>query len=180
MSIPMNDKIADNRPTPRELLERYRYQGKITPQFRKQACEIVRHGTPIRNALKALGAADSTVRTWESWANEEEEGGKHREFWRELQCAWDEWVSFVAMQGEKHVQKDGRTWRDTAAALMPEYEKRDRLDVNVEIDASPTFKAIAEAQQKLIAGQWKVTEDTLSNNQSVVPKLPPADGTPTE
>jgi thiamine pyrophosphate-dependent acetolactate synthase large subunit-like protein len=39
---------------------------------------------------------------------------------------------------------------EVAARIMPdEYGKRDQVDVNVQIDAGPVLKAIAEAQQRL-------------------------------
>jgi thiamine pyrophosphate-dependent acetolactate synthase large subunit-like protein len=54
---------------------------------------------------------------------------------------------------------------EVASRIMPdEYGKRDSVDVNVQIDAGPVLKAIAEAQQRLALqgiteAEWRETNE---------------------
>jgi hypothetical protein len=129
---------------------KYRYPGKVTPRFIREACELVRNGRPPKVALGALGVKQSAIWNWQHWAETGEKGPKYAQLWSEMAKAWDEWRSFVAGTLPKAVTSDSRMAVEVAARIMPdEYGKRDSVDVNVQIDAGPVLKAIAEAQQRL-------------------------------
>ena len=156
-----NMQETQEKLSPRELLERYRYTGKLTPKLRVAVCEAVRNGTPARTALKAFGLYPSTITAWQQYAESGEKGTKYVEFARELETAWNEWVQHVALLGGKHVEKDGRVWYQTIAALLPEYSKKDTLDVNVEVSADAIFRMMAEAQQKVLTGSYRFLPESL-------------------
>jgi hypothetical protein len=139
------------------------FSGKLTPRLRASICEAVRHGTPARNAMRAYGLAHSTITAWEKWAETGEKGQKYVQFARELEQAWNEWVSFVASQGPKHVVKDSRVWRETAAALMPEYAKRDVVEID--IDLGPKLAEIAARVSQIRDADWLALEEPC-NTQS--------------
>ena len=152
-----NPPTKSEKLSPRELLERYRFTGKLTPSLRSAVCEAVRHGTPARTALKAFGLDDQTIRNWEKWAESKEKGSKYGEFSSELGRAWNEWVHYVASLGEKHIEKDARVWSTTIQALLPdEYGRKDELQVSVQVDPGPVLRAVMEAQQKLLNAEYKL------------------------
>ena len=56
--------------------------------------------------------------------------------------------------------KDGRVCVDILGRRDNEHwGRRDTVDVNVQIDAGPTLKLLAEAQQKMLSGEYRVLED---------------------
>jgi len=150
-----NPPTKSEKLSPRELLERYRFTGKLTPSLRSAVCEAVRHGTPARTALKAFGLDDQTIRNWEKWAESKEKGSKYGEFSSELGRAWNEWVHYVASLGEKHIEKDARVWSTTIQALLPdEYGKKDETTVTFEL--GPVLAEIArQVSSGALDAQWK-------------------------
>ncbi len=160
----MEETPTTEKLSPRELLERYRYTGKLTTGLREAVCEAVRNGAPARVALRAFGLDDQTVRNWEKWAETGEKGTKYTEFARELGVAWNQWCAHVANLGPKQIERDARVWQGVAGALMPEYAKHDELAINVQIEAGPILAQIAAAKQKLMEGEYKLLEDTSESS----------------
>ena len=139
-----------------------RFTGKLTPRLREEACNAVRHGTPATVALKKLGLTPKTVWNWQQWAESGEKGPKYEQLFVALHQAWAEWQSHVAGQLPAAIQKDARMAVEVASRIMPdEYGRRDQVDVNVQIDAGPTLKLLAEAQQKMLSGEYRILEDEV-------------------
>ena len=129
---------------------KYRYPGKLTSRFKAEACALVRRGTPPKVALGALGVTKATIYNWEAWAESGEKGPKYADLFSGLAHSWSEWQAHVAGELPKAIAKDARMAVEVASRIMPdEYGKRDQVDVNVQLDAGPVLKAIAEAQQRL-------------------------------
>jgi len=151
--------ITPEKLTPAEILERHRYKGKLTPMFREKALDMVHQGAPPRTALRALGCADSTIRAWQSLAQTGEKDGKYALFWRDMADAEQETLSRVAANATKATDRDGKAALDYLGRRDPEnWGKKDTLDVNVSMDLGPTFRAVAEAQQKLVSGEYRLEE----------------------
>ena len=128
----------------------YTYTGKLTPRFRDEAAALVRCGTPPDTAIVSLGVTKATLLAWKRWADTGEHGTKYAELFSILAQSWEQWKAHVAGELPKAIAKDARMAVEVAARIMPdEYGKRDSVDVNVQIDAGPVLKAIAEAQQRL-------------------------------
>ena len=138
--------------TPAELLERHRYKGKLTPMFRERAIAMVKGGSPPKTSLRALGVGESTLRLWAS----EPEDGVHTIFWRELLSYEQLWLTRMAEHATNLSAKDGRVCVDVLGRRDSEHwGKKDTLDVNVEVSADGIFRAIAEAQQKVLTGSYR-------------------------
>lgn len=153
---------------------KYRYPGKITPKLIREACELVRNGRPPSVALSALGVSKQSQWNWKQWAETGECGPRYKDFLSKLEAAWSEWQSFVAGTLPNAVQKDSRMAVEVASRIMPdEYGRRDQVDVNVQLDAGPVLKAIAEAQQRLaLQGitecEWR--EDAIEGTEARLPE----------
>ena len=148
--------------TPQELLTKYRYKGKLTPKLRKAACELVEKGSPPKTAVVALGVGESTYRLWRDNAADENSDPKYKEFFWELAAAEQRCFSEVSCNASQATKRDGKVALDFLGRRDEEHWGRtDKLDVdmNFKLDASPTFKAMAEAQQKLLAGGYHVRGD---------------------
>ena len=142
--------------SPAELLERHRYKGKLTPMFRERAIAMVKGGSPPRTALRALGVADSTIRLWENRAQTEDDSSKYAQLCRALLESEQECISQVSANATRLTSKDGRVALDYLGRRDPEHwGKKDTLDVNVEVSADGIFRAIAEAQQKVLTGSYR-------------------------
>ena len=142
--------------TPAELLERHRYKGKLTPMFRERAIAMVKGGSPPRTALRALGCSERTIYQWEEDAQATENVSRFGIFRRELQAMEQLWLTRMAEHATNLSAKDGRVCVDVLGRRDSEHwGKKDTLDVNVEVSADGIFRAIAEAQQKVLTGSYR-------------------------
>lgn len=126
---------------------RYRYPGKLTPRFQREACELVRRGTPPTVALGALGVVKQTIWNWKQWAKSGEYGEKYAALWTALEGAWEEWKAYVATHVPGAVEKDSRMAVEVASRVMPEeYGKKDAVTTTYEI--GPLLAQIAMAASR--------------------------------
>ena len=138
--------MTEKKLSPRELLDIYRYKGKLTPRFREDAVLRVSQGTPIKSALKAAGVCETTIRNWRRNAEDDVEG-KYAQLFNELDSAWAQWQAYVASQLPRHVQRDARVCADIASKIMPE-EYAPRQHVYVE---NPALAKFVRALDRLAA-----------------------------
>jgi len=130
----------------RATLAKYRFKGKLTAELQLAVIERVEHGAPPATALKAEGVADSTIRLWRGNAEKGEK--KYADLFARLDHAWELWKAFVANQLPNAIQKDARQCVEVAGRIMPEYEKRDTVDVNVDV------RAIVTQVQRELLEEW--------------------------
>lgn len=115
--------------TPKQLLEKYRYKGKLNDKLHDAVVSHVVRGTPAKSALRMLGVADSTIRLWQGKAEEGEK--KYRELFDDLDSAWAQWQDRVAGYLPKHVEKDSRVCIDVAGRIMrDDYGKTEQIAVD--------------------------------------------------
>ncbi len=146
--------------TPRELLAKHRYKGKLTSSLQEKAVHLVKCGVPPKNALRALGVADTTIRLWKRNAETNEKGPKYRELFEALEMAEQQALADVANNARRLTEKDGRTALDYLSRRDSEHWSRtDRLEVDGTVDAGPVLKAIAEAQQRYVLGEYKIRRE---------------------
>lgn len=151
--------------TPREILERHRYKGKLTPMFRERALAMVRAGSPPRTALRALGASKRLVYQWEAEAQDTENPTKGGLFCTELQAAEQEWLASLSERANQLATKDGRVAVDMLARRDAEHWARtDTLNVRQTIEAGPILAQIAAAQRQIaegsyVNGDWNLLEE---------------------
>ena len=141
--------------SPRELLDNSRFNGYLTPELQEKVCILIAKGTPPRVALRSTGVCDRTVYNWLQWGEE----GKDQiyvDLCRAMRQAEANYLVTIAGNTVKHAEKDGRVCVDILGRRDPEHwGKKDTLDVNVEVSADGIFRAIAEAQQKVLTGSYR-------------------------
>jgi len=158
--------------TPRELLERHRFKGRVTPMFRDKAAGMVRAGAPPRTALRALGCSESTIRLWQSKAESGEDGGRYTDLWRALQDAEQECLARVAANAIKHTERDGRTAVEVLSRRDPEHwSRRDEVEVKVALNADAIFAQIAAAKRDMIEGKWEVLATSDADSKDDKPNV---------
>jgi hypothetical protein len=157
-----SEKVIES---PLALLERYKFTGKLTPQLRNEACDRVRRGSPPKWALRSLGLCTQTVQNWELWAKTGDKGPQYEELFRAMEIAESQYKDWLAQQGMRHVQRDGRTWMEAASRRMPEeFGRKDEVSISLQIEAGPILAQIAAAKQKLMEGEYKLLEDTSESS----------------
>jgi len=158
--------------TPRELLERHRYKGKLTPMFRDKALTLVRAGSPPRTALRALGCCETTIRLWDEAGRGEGETSRFGLFYRELLAAEQEWLTRVAENISNHTERDGRTAVEVLSRRDPEHwSRKDEVEVKVALNADAIFAQIAAAKRDMIEGKWKVLAVSDADSQGGNPDV---------
>ncbi len=126
-----------------ELLERHKWTGKLTPQFKRHACELVQKGVPPRVALRRTGITPQCVWNWEK--KRDEGVPQYVALFSALDEAWAEWQAYVAGKLPEHVAKDARMCVEVAGRIMPdEYGKKDEATLTYEIGP-----ALAELMKQL-------------------------------
>lgn len=150
----------EERLTPTELLAKYHYTGKLTPQLQETAIDMVLSGTPKKTALRALGVKDSTIRLWQRHAETNEKGDKYGALFAALDTAEQQSLSKVASNAQRLTEKDGRVALDYLSRRDSEHwGRKDELNVNVNVAAEPIFAAMFQAQQKLASGEFKLLRE---------------------
>jgi len=156
----MTDSSGQIRPV---ISERNRYKGKLNPLFREKAIALVRSGSPPRTALKSLGCSERTTRSWEEQGKDPENPTRFGLFYLELQAFEQEWLARIAANATKLSERDIRGAVDMLGRRDPDHwGRKDTVDVNVQIDAGPTLKLLAEAQQKMLSGEYRVLAEDES------------------
>ena len=153
--------------TPGEILDRYRYKGKLTPKLRKSACELVEKGTPPKTAVVALGVGESTYRLWRSNAETEGSDPKYKEFFEELQKAEQQCLSEVACNASQATKRDGKVALDFLGRRDPDqWGRKETLVIETEI--GPRIAAITSGLADRIAEEDAIEGGSglaIDNNQ---------------
>jgi len=161
--------MEDTRLTPRELLDKYRYTGKLTPKLHEAAVYLATCGVPPRNALRALGIADATIRLWQHNAETGEKGPKYKALLDALDTAEQQSLADVANNARRLTEKDGRVAIDYLSRRDKDHwRKTDTLEVQGQIDVGPILARIAAAQRQIadgsyVNGDWNLPDDSPTN-----------------
>ena len=160
-----NLSTSSEKSSPWERLAPYKFPGKLTPQFRAHACELVRQGVPPRVALRRTGITRQSILNWER--KRDEGDAQYVALFCALDEAWADWQTYVAGHLPQHIANDARMCVEVAGRIMPdEYGKKDELQVSVQVDPGPVLQAIAAAQQKLLNAEYSLLPADDGSNKA--------------